>query len=327
MKLACVVPVCLSNFGKRLWKLRARALGNGMMGSNQARSNAPRVSMIMPVHNGARWLQSAIDSVLAQSFTSFELILVDDASSDESPAIMVAAQAQDERVRYVRLDTNVGLPAALNRGFAEASGDLHSWTSDDNLLRPLMLEKLVALLDAHPDVGVAHSDFTVIDEDGQDQYLAHVGPIERLLFNNNVGASFLYRSSVTDALGGYDTGLFGVEDYDFWLRAAKGGFQFMPLHEDLYRYRKHGGSLTSQRAGQIQDLTAMIVERGLPADLPKETRSQILLGLVFNSQLRWRFDLLMRAFRAQPTTVLAKTPQLLRWTVAVARNRLFGLAN
>src|SRR3546814_15603805 len=82
-------------------------------------------------------------------------------------------------------------------------------------------------------------------------------PVDRLLHGNNVGACFLYRARVTEALGGYDTGLFGVEDYDFWLRAAR-HFTFVTLHEDLYLYRKHGGSLTSRRAEHIQTLTAAI---------------------------------------------------------------------
>lgn len=282
---------------------------------------SPRVSVVMPVHNGARWLDEAIDSVLAQGFADFELILVDDASRDESPAIMAAAAARDPRVRHFRLDTNVGLPAALNHGFAQARGELHSWTSDDNLLRPQMLDRLVATLDAHPDAGVAYADFSLIDDAGNDLGRSRVGPVERLLHGNNIGAAFLYRRDVTEALGGYDVGLFGVEDYDFWLRAAQ-RFTFVELHEDLYVYRKHGGSLTSQRADQIYALTAVIVERAMPDQLPARSRGEILLGLALKSQRRWRFDLVSRALRAHPPTVLARLPALARWTLVVARNRL-----
>lgn len=292
------------------------------MGTNALDSTAvPRVSMVMPVHNGARWLEEAIESVLAQDFRDFELILVDDASRDGSPAIMAEAAARDPRVRLVSLATNVGLPAALNRGFAEARGALHSWTSDDNLLRPAMLGRLVATLDAHPDADVVHADFMLINEHDKDLGVSHVGPIERLLYGNNVGACFLYRARVTEALGGYDTGLFGVEDYDFWLRAAQ-RFRFVALHEDLYRYRKHGGSLTSQRAEKIQGLTAEIVERAMPADLPARQRSEILLGLAFKSHRRWRFDLVRRALGADPGHVARHLPQIARWSLVVARNRL-----
>lgn len=281
---------------------------------------APRVSMVMPVHNGARWLADAIESVLAQDFGDFELILVDDASRDASPAIMAAA-ARDPRVRLISLPDNVGLPAALNAGFAVARGELHSWTSDDNLLRPAMLSRLTETLDAHPDADVAHADFMHIDEDGTERGLMRVGPVERLLHGNNVGACFLYRARVTAALGGYDTALFGVEDYDFWLRAAR-QFRFVTLHEDLYRYRKHRGSLTNQRADHIQALTAEVVERAIPAALPSRSRSEILLGLAFNSQRRWRLDLVGRAFRADPVHVARHLPQLARWSLVVARNRL-----
>ncbi|UKK82814.1 glycosyltransferase [Sphingopyxis sp. BSN-002] len=281
----------------------------------------PRVSMIMPVHNGARWLVDAIDSVLTQDFRDFELILVDDASQDASPTIMAEAAARDPRVRLITLGTNVGLPAALNRGFAAARGALHSWTSDDNLLRAPMLARLVATLDAHPDADIAFADFMLIDEDGTELGCTRVGPVERLLHGNNVGACFLYRAGVTEALGGYDTGLFGVEDYDFWLRAAQ-RFRFVELHEDLYRYRKHGGSLTNQRAARIQALTATIVERAMPATLPAGERGEILLDLAFKSRLSWRTDLVGRAFRASPGYVLAHLPQLARWSLVVARNRL-----
>lgn len=288
-----------------------------------AASPTPRVSMVMPVHNGQRWLEEAIASVLDQSFSDFELILVDDASRDASPAIMDAAAARDPRVRVVRLEQNGGLPAALNHGFAAARGELHSWTSDDNLLRPAMLERLVATLDAHPDAGVAFADFTLIDDDGAVLGHSRVGPIERIIYSNNVGACFLYRRAVTEALGGYDTALFGVEDYDFWLRAAA-RFRFVELHEDLYLYRKHGGSLTSQRAARIQALTAQIVQRSLPADLPPAERAAILLDLALKSRSEWRVDLVARAFRAHPATVVARGYRILRWSAAVARNRWTG---
>lgn len=292
------------------------------MGTKALDSTAvPRVSMIMPVHNGARWLAEAIESVLAQDFQDFELILVDDASRDDSPAIMAAAAARDPRVRLVTLEVNAGLPGALNHGFAVARAPLHSWTSDDNLLRPVMLGRLVATLDAHPDADIVHADFMQMDEDGVDIGLMRVGPVERLLYGNNVGACFLYRAQVTEALNGYDTQLFGVEDYDFWLRAAQ-RFRFLALHEDLYRYRKHGGSLTSQRAERIQALTAEIVERAIPATLPAQQRSEILLGLALKSQLRWRVDLVRRAFGADPGHVARRLPQVARWSLVVARNRL-----
>lgn len=291
------------------------------MGTEAPDSMPPRVSMVMPVHNGARWLEEAIDSVLGQDFADFELILVDDASTDASPAIMAAAAARDPRVQLHRLESNEGLPAALNHGFTHARGEFHSWTSDDNLLRPSMLSRLVATLDADPAADIAHADFMLIDEEGRDLGISRVGPIDRLLYGNNVGACFLYRAQVTAVLGGYDPRYFGVEDYDFWLRAV-GRFNFVTVREDLYRYRKHGDSLTSRRARRIQALTAEVVERALPTGGPARQRAEILLGLALKSQFDWRSDLVLRAARADSTYVASHLPALARWSLVVARNRL-----
>ncbi len=281
----------------------------------------PRVSMLLPVHNGARWLEAAIDSVLDQSFSDFELIIVDDGSVDRSPAILTAAAARDTRIRHYRLDNNIGLPAALNFGFAKARGEFHSWTSDDNLLRPMMLERLVSVLDAHRDIDIVHADYRIIDEEGVEQGLVPAGPSESLLFGNRIGACFLYRSTVFDALGGYEVDLFGVEDYDFWLRAAR-QFRFHALHEDLYLYRKHGGSLTSTRSRQIHDLTVKLVEQAMPDTLPAAVRGEILLALALRNLHRWRLDLVLRALRANPRHAASKLPELIRWTLATGYHRI-----
>src|SRR3546814_6429820 len=104
-----------------------------------------------------------------------------------------------------------------------------------------MLARLVAELDARPDADIVHCDFILIDDAGEEIGLSRVGPDDRLLHGNNVGACFLYCARVTAALGGYDTGLFGVEDYALLLRAAR-RFSFVTMNADLYLYRKHGGS-------------------------------------------------------------------------------------
>ncbi len=280
--------------------------------------------MVLPVHNGARWLAAALDSVLAQSFADFELICVDDASSDGSPAILADYAARDPRISVRRCAANVGLPAALNHGFAAARGALHSWTSDDNLLRPDMLARLVAALDANPDAGVAHSDYQVIDDDGAAQGRVSVGPVDRLLLGNNIGASFLYRAEVTAALGGYGAHLFGAEDYDFWLRAAA-RFRFVTLAEDLYLYRKHGGSLTNQRAAQIQALVSDVVLAALAErQLGAADQADVLVSLVLRNSIRWRGDLWGRALAVAPARAALATPRVLRHWLWLIGRKLAG---
>lgn len=285
-------------------------------------SSVPRVSLVLPVHNGAAYLGEALASIAAQSFTDYELICVDDASSDASPALLTAAAAADARIQLIRLDTNVGLPAALNTGFARARGAYFSWTSDDNILRPQQLERLVAALDAHPDGAVAYSDYTVIDPAGGAVERITTGPATDLLLGNNVGASFLYRREVDFALGGYDPDLFGAEDYDFWLRAAA-HYRFCHVAEDLYLYRKHPRSLTNQRAAAIQAMTTDVVLEGLTGHIPATKRGAAVIAQYRRNHFRLRTDLLLRALRLAPLTLLRQTPSLAWHMVRVLRHQTF----
>jgi glycosyltransferase involved in cell wall biosynthesis len=276
--------------------------------------------MVLPVHNGADYLEGAIQSVLAQSFTDFELICVDDASTDASPALLAAAAAADPRVHILRQDKNIGLPAALNAGFRAARGEYFSWTSDDNLLRPNMLAVLVGVLDANPDCGVAHSVFTVIDPEGQVLETVHPKPVSELLMGNQVGASFLYRRAVDHALGGYDSSLFGAEDYDFWLRASA-HFRFIQVPDDLYLYRKHPRSLTNSRAASIQALTTEVVLRAMSNAEPRARRVAVLLDQYQRNYFRLRFDLLARALAIAPFDTLARMPAIGWHGLRVVRQR------
>lgn len=282
---------------------------------------APRVSMVLPVHNGAAYLADALAAIRTQSFTDFELICVDDASSDATPAILAAAAVADARIRLFRLDDNVGLPAALNHGFAAARGEYLSWTSDDNLPREQMLERLVAALDAHPDCAVAHSDYTIIDPQGAVIGFVQTDSGGGLLMGNRVGASFLYRREVDFALGGYDTMLFGAEDYDFWLRASA-HYRFLHVAEDLYLYRKHPRSLTNSRAGAIQTLITTVVLRAMPHTLTRSHRAEVLLGLYHRNYVRLRLDLLLRATAAAPWKVAAQLPTIGWHALRVLRAQL-----
>jgi glycosyltransferase involved in cell wall biosynthesis len=256
----------------------------------------PLVSIVLPVFNGECYLRDALDSILAQSFADFELIAVDDCSTDATPEILAEYAARDARIRLHRNATNSKLPASLNVGFRLARGELFSWTSDDNLLRPHMLETLVAAAKANPGYAVFHSDYRLIDEDGVPGQKVAVAPADQLVFGNAVGCSFLYRREVQQALRGYDETLFGVEDYDFWLRAAR-QFAFFPIAEDLYLYRRHKGSLTSARARQIHALAAQVMLREIKALPRSQRRAEAYIRLLCRDPYKIRFGLLLRALR------------------------------
>jgi len=281
----------------------------------------PRVSLIMPVYNGQTYLAAAIESILSQSLENFELICVDDGSSDRSPRLLAQAAARDRRVRVITQERNQGLPAALNRGFAEAIGHFHSWTSDDNILRPEMLQTLVEALERHPDCDIVYAGYTVIDGEGRVLRYQPPRPPEDLLFTNTVGAAFLYRKRVTEALGGYDEALFGAEDYDFWLRAAH-KFRMMPVNRDLYLYRRHAASLTDKRMQRIKSMVARLILRETALVGEPSLKARVLLAQLTDDITTFRYRLLVEAVKAHRWTVLTAVPMLTRHLARMAWYRL-----
>ncbi len=128
-------------------------------------SYQPRVSIGMPVYNGEKFLKQAIDSILAQTFTDFELIICDNASTDATEQICQDYAHQDPRIRYYRNDTNLGAARNYNRTFELAQGEYFKWAADDDLLAPTFLERCVEILDQKPSVVLCYTAEVCIDED------------------------------------------------------------------------------------------------------------------------------------------------------------------
>lgn len=219
------------------------------------------VSVVLPVYNGAHLLDGAIRSVLAQTYRPLELIVVDDGSTDGTRAVL-SRYAGHPDVRIV-VQPNQKLPRALSNGFALATGEFWTWTSDDNLMGRDQLERMVAKLRAEPGTGMTYADFVAIDERGNPladrAWRAHDRPdpasgivhlprsTERLnlLPDNFIGPCFLYRGWIGRALRGYDMPQ-GVEDYDYWMRMnALFAVRHMDTDEPMYWYRVHADALSS----------------------------------------------------------------------------------
>jgi glycosyltransferase involved in cell wall biosynthesis len=227
------------------------------------RSPGPLVSIVLPTYNGSRYIGESIESVLAQTYVNWELIIVDDASTDDTPEKVVTYARADQRIRVIRHETNRHLPAALNTGFSHACGELFTWTSDDNLYRANALETMVARIEHHPDVGLVYSDYSIIDDQGIVERHVPVADAQGLAFRNILGPSFLYRQRVAAAVGRHWEQAVLAEDYDYWLRVAA-RFAIAPVHEDLYCYRVHRSSLTSSFPGRAEEKADAILMRRLP---------------------------------------------------------------
>jgi glycosyltransferase involved in cell wall biosynthesis len=127
----------------------------------------PRLSIGLPVYNGERFLARALDSLLAQTFRDFEIIIGDNASSDSTLQICRAYARRDRRVRYIRNPRNLGSIANFNRVFELSKAPLFKWAAHDDLHRETYLESCIRLLDEHPDTVLAHTDTAFIDENGE----------------------------------------------------------------------------------------------------------------------------------------------------------------
>lgn len=203
----------------------------------------PLISIILPVYNGEKYLAQSIESCLKQTYNNIELIIVNDCSTDASLEIMNRYKSFDGRVIVINNTHNQQLPKSLNIGHQAAKGAYLTWTSDDNTYAPNAIEKLYnAILNNNADI--SFSDYERLFEDNEtDKVYCKVGPVNRLIVSNCIGACFLYKKEVYQKNKGYNENLFLVEDYDFWMRSML-NFKFVSIHESLYTYRLHTNSLT-----------------------------------------------------------------------------------
>lgn len=244
-------------------------------------NSQPLISVVLPTYNGARHLAEAIESCLTQTWPNLELVIVDDHSADDTPEIIARYAAKDERIRSVWHERNRNLPAALNSGFAQARAAYCTWTSDDNLYSPDALEKMVRFLDQNDKVDVVYTSYSRIDEAGWPSSPGLMLAPEYLGYQGNViTPCFLFRRRVYDWLNGYDEDLFLAEDYFFWLCAA-GNFNFASMPENLYRYREHSASLTSQKTERVLRVTLTALEKAL--DRVDLARRSLRAGIMIHS--------------------------------------------
>lgn len=219
---------------------------------------SPIVSIVLPCYNGADMLGDAIESVINQTFKDWELIIVNDCSTDNTLSVAEKYAAVDSRIKVYSNPINSKLPTSLNNGFSYASGKYLTWTSDDNLLHPEMLEVMSEYLDNHPTIGFVAADQLVSDFNGNilETVIVPDDLQKMILLNDYVKACFMYRKSVADIIGEYRTDLFLVEDYEYWIRMSF-HTKFAHIPQVLYTYRVHSKSLTATRT---KDIAKKLVE-------------------------------------------------------------------
>jgi len=231
----------------------------------------PRISVVIPVRNGKDYLQEALDSVLQQSFTDLELLLINDGSTDDD---YDRYALQDERIRVIHL-TGTGVSRARNVGMAQSRGEFIAFLDADDVWFPGKLEAQVRYFDEHPDVGVVFGKFIrwpalpggrFAPASSLIQDVAQLSKTEeersgwlytRLLDGLLVGMNTaVVRRSVYEAIGGFNESMRQGEDYDFWLKASRIA-QMHSLDGDVALYRIHSAS-AMHRLSQENQLSILL---------------------------------------------------------------------
>ena len=277
--------------------------------------NAPRITVAMSVYNNEAFLAQAIESILAQSFGDFEYLIVNDGSTDGSPAIIDGFAARDPRIRAIHQE-NRGLVASLNRMIEEARAPLIARMDGDDIALPLRFERQVAFLDAYPDYGVVGVNTHDIDENGIIHRAFDFHPLDHDSFVAALPdgpplchSSVTMRREAVRALGGYRKAYRHCEDYDLWLRLAA-HTRLCSLPDRLFHYRRSGGQVSvrhivAQQTGaaiawaayrertagrpdptegleqlpRVEELDGLFGREGVTA----EVRSRVALGLLHSS--------------------------------------------
>jgi glycosyltransferase involved in cell wall biosynthesis len=220
------------------------------------------VTIIMPTFNQSDYLQSSIRSVLEQTYSNYELIIVNDGSTDKT--IEILRQYQDHPNIRIYQQENQGLPNSLNYGLLKSRGKLITWTSSDNVMLPKAIDMLVSGFLKNPDASLVYGDYEVIDENDVGLDLSsswrihnrfgdvpsHVklprdGELRLRMPDNFIGPYFMFSRTVFRQIGNFAR-IQGIEDYDYWLRCERvGPIKHIENDSIQYQYRVHGNTLSA----------------------------------------------------------------------------------
>ncbi|HVO28401.1 MAG TPA: glycosyltransferase family 2 protein [Candidatus Paceibacterota bacterium] len=239
-----------------------------------------KVSILVNAYNEERYLKEALDSALAQTFGDFELVVLDDQSTDRTPEIV--KEYTDPRVRYVRPAQRLGLVGGRNELLRQSRGEYLTYLDADDIYLPTKVEEEVLFLEQHPDCAAAYCDLGYFfDGDPgrlyRHRYEFYSGPdvfpnlLEKMFITNT---AVMFRRRVYEEIGGYRSEMGIVEDWDYFLRMAYVGYQIVFLEKDLVRYRLRWDSHTNfARQQEIKESAVKIFE-DLRSRMPEEDRAR-----------------------------------------------------
>ena len=224
-------------------------------------SKVPRVSVLMPAYNREAFIREAVESVLRQTYTDFEVVAVDDGSSDGTVAVLEELARRDGRVRVIKAG-RLGLVGASNETVRHARGELLARLDADDVAMPSRLEKQVAYMDSHPECVVVGGQMEIMDSVGHFKRMKTV-PTEHEQIDGFhmagqgsaiMNSTAMMRGAAVREVGGYRHRFEICDDLDLWMRLAEKG-RLANLPEVFVRYREHDANISRQREGWVRRRT------------------------------------------------------------------------
>jgi glycosyltransferase involved in cell wall biosynthesis len=232
----------------------------------------PKVTVVIPAYNAMQFLPKTVESVLAQTFSDWELLIVNDGSSDN--IVQWATHITDDRVKLIS-QKNQGVSAARNTGIMQSSGEYLAFLDADDLWKPTKLEKQVRRFEEYPAAGLVYTWTTLVDALGKPIKRAIASQLEgnvweQILVANMIGngSSAMIRRSCFETVGMFDPKLSSAADRDMWIRIAS-CYPFAVVKEPLTLWRQHTNSMSKNCQSMMQDLREVIEKnfQSVPLDL------------------------------------------------------------
>lgn len=242
-----------------------------------------QVSVIVPAFNAARTVVRAIDSVRQQRGVSFEVIVIDDGSTDDTAAVVRANIRPGEHIRLLQMPRNSGVSAARNTGIREARGDYLAFLDADDIWLPEKLSKQLAPMERNPGVSLVSCNSKLISAAGVPMKEGHVNrpPVQGrdawktlLMYNFIPTPTVLTRTALVRQVGGFDEALKVGEDLDLWIKLGIRG-EIVVLNEILINYYDLAGSLMKRHTGASRAIVLPMLERHLDEQAASLTRSEL----------------------------------------------------
>jgi len=235
-----------------------------------------QISIVMPTYNQGKFIRAAVNSILAQTFQDFELIIVDDGSTDNTPGMLFGGGT---RIKYVHKE-NGGTGSALNEGFKHSTGKYETWFSSDNILYPEALQTMYDYLEAHPDTDYVYCNCEIgimdqrtglveLDRKNLEREVSQEWKPENLIHHYFLGIVWLWRRELRERVGEFQ--LEPCEDYDMVLRMYQAGGRFAYVPKCLGWFRRHfeNMSFTLVKSGDRDRYSRLVQQKARQRDLER----------------------------------------------------------